>query len=194
MRQLTAVCMVLRLRHLVQCKHTTTTLQSMQDIKEGTQTLLHGHHAPISCVCGKAELGLIFTADTGQSSSIAAWDTRNGSRALCIRQAHAHGVQCMDVSANGKQLVTVSCPQAEGAPQELSLWDISSTAAPQALVTVPVPAGDTQVRFTSHRMPFARCAFADAQTSWCVLVSASRMQLPMRACSPNAGLCAIQWA
>jgi WD40 repeat protein len=121
-------------------------MRTMQDVREGKQTLLHGHDAPITCVSTSQSRALVLTATAGADSRLIAWDTSSHKPAFAIERPHSHGVLAMDLSEDGAHLATVSQPEREGDAQEIALWDATSGTHADMLITVPVPAGDTQAR------------------------------------------------
>ena len=60
------------------------------------------------------------------------WDAGTGNPIRTLPRPHAAGVQAMDLTADGRQLVTVSAPS--GDVQELARWDLSSPAKVKAVL------------------------------------------------------------
>ena len=74
------------------------------------------------------------------------WDTNLGAMRLKVSKPHKHGVIAMDLHSSAGLLVTLSDTGGEAAAQEISLWDVSLMDKCTNLITVPIPAGDLQVR------------------------------------------------
>ena len=92
------------------------------DLNSKTQKLLQGHCNSISCTCASADRRLIATADTGEDSMLVVWDSYSAAPVKTIAAPHPSGVKAMDISPDGKYLVTLS---ADTGPQVLSVWDCS---------------------------------------------------------------------
>lgn len=117
----------------------------------------------ITSVCASANKQLVATADQGSDSKLIVWNTVTADRVLTISKPHPSGVLCMDMSQDGTLIVTVSKPEADGEAQEIALWDTSSSAGASRLISVPVPAGDPQVR--SERLTAAQAGLVLIE--WC---------------------------
>ncbi|KAL1528602.1 hypothetical protein AB1Y20_009940 [Prymnesium parvum] len=95
----------------------------IHDISARTQKLLQGHCNPISCTCSSSDRRWVITADKGPESMLVIWDSYMGTPIKTIQTPHANGVCAMDLSPDGRYLVTLS---EETNPQVLSIWDCAS--------------------------------------------------------------------
>lgn len=102
------------------------------DCQERQQALLQGHCNAITCLATTDDRTVIASADQGPDSLIVLWDAGTGNPIRTLPRPHAAGVQAMDLTADGRQLVTVSAP-CEGV-QELARWDLSSPAKVKAVL------------------------------------------------------------
>jgi WD40 repeat protein len=118
----------------------------LQDLNDNSQTVLQGHTQPIACVCTTLDGSLVLTADAGPDSMLIAWNTATGEPTMSLPKPHNNGVLAMDMTRDGQLLVTISDPGDEDAVQDISLWDLSIRTECKNLITVPIPAGDIQVR------------------------------------------------
>ena len=108
--------------------------------------MLQGHTNPITCVAHSADASIVVTGDAGEDSMLIVWDTNLGAMRLKVSKPHKHGVIAMDLHSSAGLLVTLSDTGGEAAAQEISLWDVSLMDKCTNLITVPIPAGDLQVR------------------------------------------------
>ena len=92
------------------------------DLNAKTQKLLQGHCNSISCTAATADRRKIATADRGTDSMLVVWDSYTALPVKTIATPHANGVRAMDLSPDGRHLVTLS---EEAGPQVLSVWDCS---------------------------------------------------------------------
>ncbi len=76
----------------------------------------------ITSCCVSADKTKIVTADSGKDSMIIMWDGRRGSFIKSYSEPHLGGVLTMDMSPNGRYLVTLS--KYEESEQKLALWDL----------------------------------------------------------------------
>ena len=98
------------------------------DVNSKSQQLLQGHCNPITCACSSADRRLIATSDRGADSRLFVWDSYSTQPVKTIATPHPHGVHAMDMSPDGKYLVTLSEPAPEGeagGPQVIAVWDCS---------------------------------------------------------------------
>ena len=98
------------------------------DVNSKSQQLLQGHCNPITCACSSADRRLIATSDRGADSRLFVWDSCSAQPVKTIATPHPHGVHAMDMSADGRYLVTLSEPAPEGEagePQVFAVWDCS---------------------------------------------------------------------
>ena len=102
------------------------------DCQERQQALLQGHCNAITCLATTDDRTVFASADQGPDSLIVLWDAETGNPIRTLPRPHAAGVQAMDLTADGRQLVTVSAP-CEGV-QELARWDLSSPAKVKAVL------------------------------------------------------------
>jgi len=115
------------------------------DLNAKSQQLLQGHCNPITCTCASADRRYIATSDRGSDSMLVLWDSYSTQPIKTIAAPHPNGVRAMDLSPDGKYLVTLSEPPAEGGagePQVLAVWDCTPSGSSEsplysALVTSP---------------------------------------------------------
>jgi len=119
------------------------------DLNAKTQKLLQGHCNAISCTCASADRRLVATADIGDDSMLVLWDSYTASPVKTIAAPHPGGVRAMDISPDGKHLVTLS---ADTGPQVLSVWDCSRD-------------GSSETPLFSAQVTTATGAVAEVQTS-----------------------------
>lgn len=92
------------------------------DAVNKTQKLLQGHANTISCCCVSADKRWIVTADVGPDPMLVVWDAYTALAVKTISRPHAAGVQAMDISGDGKQIVTLGRDSAGGEAQAISIW------------------------------------------------------------------------
>ncbi|KAJ1619677.1 hypothetical protein T492DRAFT_915817 [Pavlovales sp. CCMP2436] len=92
------------------------------DTVNKTQKLLQGHANLISACCVSEDKRWIVTADVGPDPMLVVWDSYSALAAKTIARPHLAGVQAMDISADGKQIVTLSREAGGGEPQVISVW------------------------------------------------------------------------
>ena len=131
------------------------TRKALQDLRDDRQAVLQGHTAPITAACSCADRSIVFTADAGDEPTLVAWCTATAQPLYTASQPQGYGVRCMDLSADGTRLVTISRPPEAGAAQHICLWDVAERGGATCLITVPVPAGDEQAR-ASHETSLQR--------------------------------------
>jgi len=95
------------------------------DLNAKSQQLLQGHCKPITCTCTSADRRYIATSDRGADSMIVLWDSYSTRPVKTISAPHPNGVRAMDLSPDGKFLVTLSEPEGDGSAQVLAVWDCS---------------------------------------------------------------------
>jgi len=127
------------------------------DLNAKTQQLLQGHCNPITCTCASADRRYLATSDRGSDSMLVLWDSYSTQPVKTIAAPHPNGVRAMDLSPDGKYLVTLSEPPAEGLlePQVLAVWDCSaggSSEAPLYSAMVTSPSGEAAELQTSVRL------------------------------------------
>jgi len=125
------------------------------DLNAKSQQLLQGHCNPITCTCTSADRRYIATSDRGADSMIVLWDSYSTQPVKTISTPHSSGVRAMDLSPDAKYLVTLSEPEADGSPQELSVWDCtagSSSEEPIYSAQVASASGEPAEVQTSVRM------------------------------------------
>ena len=99
------------------------------DLNSKTQKLLQGHCNAISCTCATTDRRYIATADQGPDSMLVLWDSYSATPVKTFAAPHPNGVRAMDISPDGKHLVTLS---ADTGPQILSVWDCSREGSSDA--------------------------------------------------------------
>ena len=118
------------------------------DLNAKSQQLLQGHCNPITCSCASADRRLVATSDRGADSMLVIWDSYSTQPVKTIATPHPHGVHAMDMSPDGKYLVTLSEPAPEGeagGPQVIAVWDCSpagSSESPIYSAMVTSPSGE----------------------------------------------------
>ena len=90
------------------------------DLNSKTQKLLQGHCNAISCTCASADRRHVATADKGEDSMLVLWDSYTATPIKTFASPHPGGIRAMDISPDGKHIVTLS---ADVGPQILSVWD-----------------------------------------------------------------------
>lgn len=118
------------------------------DTANKTQKLLQGHANTISACCVSEDKRWIVTADVGPDPMLVVWDSYTALAVKTIARPHVTGVQAMDISADGKQLVTLSRESGDGEAQVISVWHWM-TDENGAAMSAEVAVGDFQrtVRF-----------------------------------------------
>ena len=122
------------------------------DLNAKTQRLLQGHCNAISCTCATADRRYIATADQGTDSMLVLWDSYTGTPVKTIASPHPDGVRAMDISPDGKHLVTLSM---DSGPQVLSVWDCTregSSETPIFSAKVTTASGEAAEVQTSVRI------------------------------------------
>jgi cilia- and flagella-associated protein 251 len=77
------------------------------DYRNCTQTIIRGHSDLIKCCVVSKDKKFIITCDSGKESRIIIWDSRSGTPIKTIMNAHARGVDAVDISADGQLIVTI---------------------------------------------------------------------------------------
>jgi len=97
----------------------------LYDFENNTQRLLQGHCNKITCtaVCALEEGDIVVTADSGNDSMLVVWDAREGIPRKTIFDPHPNGVETLDITPDGRYIVTVSKEKSEDIPQTVTLWD-----------------------------------------------------------------------
>ena len=72
------------------------------------QRLLQGHCNAITSVAYSHNKRIIITADKGPSSLLVIWDVNSATPRKCIFDPHPNGVECLDVSEDGRTIITLS--------------------------------------------------------------------------------------
>lgn len=118
------------------------------DTVNKTQKLLQGHANTISSCCVSEDKRWIVTADVGPDPMLVVWDSYTALAVKTIARPHASGVQAMDISTDGKQIVTLSREAGGGEAQVISIWHWMTDADGPAM-SAEVSVGDFQrtVRF-----------------------------------------------
>ena len=121
------------------------------------QKVKQGHGNDVSCMCTSADRKWVATADRGEEAKVLVWLAETEVAATALTNPHPYGVAAMDMSADGRYLVTVSAPRAvkqdgeirDGeAAQTVAVWDWGNGSAhPIAEAEVPVPDAQTCVKF-----------------------------------------------
>ena len=122
------------------------------DLNAKTQRLLQGHCNTISCTCATADRRYIATADQGADSMLVLWDSYTATPVKTIASPHPEGVRAMDISPDGKHLVTLSM---DSSPQVLSVWDCTregSSESPIFSAQVTTASGEPAEMQTSVRV------------------------------------------
>jgi WD40 repeat protein/Ca2+-binding EF-hand superfamily protein len=121
------------------------------DLNAKSQRLLQGHCNAITCTCATADRRKVATADTGADSMLVVWDSYTALPVKTIATPHPEGVQAMDLSPDGRYLVTLS---QDASPQVLSVWDCSpegTSDAPLLSAQITGAGGDAAEMQTSVR-------------------------------------------
>jgi len=121
------------------------------DRTTGKQRLLQGHCNKISCCAVSLDKRWIVTADSGDDSLVVVWNSLDAIPVRTIPAPYPEGVYRMDISDDGKYLVTLS----NSSPQLLTVWDwsIDSEDSSQYIVaqeTVPTFGTDAGLKNTMH--------------------------------------------
>ena len=122
------------------------------DLNAKTQRLLQGHCNTISCTCATADRRYVATADQGADSMLVLWDSYTATPVKTIASPHPEGVRAMDISPDGKHLVTLSM---DSSPQVLSVWDCTregSSESPIFSAQVTTASGEPAEMQTSVRV------------------------------------------
>jgi WD40 repeat protein len=105
------------------------------DYVKKSQRLLQGHCNAITSVAYSHAKRIIITADKGPNSLLVVWDVNTGTPRKCIFDPHPHGVECLDVSEDGRIIITLSREEPEARAdgkrdhnpkyysQTVSVWD-----------------------------------------------------------------------
>jgi len=118
------------------------------DLSNRTQKILQGHANTISACCVSEDKRWVVTADVGPDPMLIIWDSYTALPVKTIARPHATGVTAMDISLDGKHIVTLSRDPGDGAAQVISLWSWM-TDTDEPAVSAEVVVGDFQyaVRF-----------------------------------------------
>jgi cilia- and flagella-associated protein 251 len=68
------------------------------DFENRTQTVLEGHRDVIKCCVVSKDRNFIVTCDSGNEPTIVIWDSRSGAPIKTVINAHAHGIDAVDIS------------------------------------------------------------------------------------------------
>ena len=96
------------------------------DYENPKQTLLQGHCTEITCCAFCKERDIIVTADRGPSSLMVVWDVSLGTPLYSIFDPHPNGVESLDITNDGKIIVTISREDKEAgrhAMQTVKVWE-----------------------------------------------------------------------
>lgn len=95
------------------------------DYEDPKQMLLQGHCTEITCCAFCKEQDIIVTADRGPSSLMVVWNVSEGTPLHSIFDPHPNGVESLDITNDGKIIVTISREDKEGsrhAMQTVKIW------------------------------------------------------------------------
>lgn len=96
------------------------------DYENPKQTLLQGHCNEITCCAFCKEQDIIVTADRGPSSLMVVWDVKTGTPRHSIFDPHPNGVESVDITNDGRVIVTLSREDKEGGKypmQTVKVWE-----------------------------------------------------------------------
>lgn len=77
----------------------------------------------ITCTAYCSALDIIVTADAGTDSMLVIWDAKTGVPRKTIFDPHPLGCQAVDISHDGKYLVTLSREENQKQIQSISFWE-----------------------------------------------------------------------
>lgn len=118
------------------------------DTANKTQRLLQGHANEISSCCVSADKRWIVTADVGPEPMLVVWDSYSALAVKTVVRPHVNGVVAMDISADGKQIVTLSREADGDTPQIISVWHwMTDDDGPSTSAEVAVGDFQKTVRF-----------------------------------------------
>jgi WD40 repeat protein len=118
------------------------------DSANKTQKLLLGHANAICSCCVSEDKRWIVTADIGPDPMLVVWDSYTALAVKTIMRPHLTGVQAMDISCDGNQIVTLSRDPGGGEAQVISVWHWMTDGDGPAM-SAEVAVGDIQrtIRF-----------------------------------------------
>lgn len=100
---------------------------------------------PITATAVSVDKRYIVTGDTGSESLMVVWDAFTGSPLKTFFDPSPTGIECLDISSDGRYLVSVSAKiGGTDDPQTLSIWDWTSESD-QPLCTQSFPQCEKQV-------------------------------------------------
>ena len=120
----------------------------LYDVQEHRQTMLQGHTNGITGLATTDDRTLIASADAGPAAQIILWDANSATPLRTLPSPTANGFAALDITPDGRQLMTISSPDSTTGQQQLAVWDLSSPAKTPVTQAV-IPVGDAQhwVRF-----------------------------------------------
>ena len=114
----------------------------VHDIETGKQNKLQGHKNAINCLKTSPDKSMICTADSGFDSLLIVWDSNTLEPAQILESPYERGFECIDISTNGKYLITTSSPDSMK-QQEFAVWEMSDLSK-GPLCTASISNGDKQ--------------------------------------------------
>jgi WD40 repeat protein/Ca2+-binding EF-hand superfamily protein len=118
------------------------------DYKANTQRLLQGHCNKITCTAYCVQEDLLVTADHGPDSMLVIWDAKEGTPRKTIFDPHPNGVECLDVTPDGRYIITVSKEDPNGKQlQTFTLWDWRNEGSAYLISSEVHPESESYQRF-----------------------------------------------
>ncbi|QDZ20581.1 WD40 repeat domain-containing protein [Chloropicon primus] len=114
----------------------------VHDVETGKQNKLLGHKNAIRCLKTSPDKSLVCTADSGFDSLLIVWDSKTLEPVQILESPYESGFECIDVSTNGKHLITTSSPDSMKR-QEFAVWELADLAK-GPLCTASISNGDKQ--------------------------------------------------
>jgi WD40 repeat protein len=96
------------------------------DYRDSKQVLLQGHCNEITCCAFCKNEDIIVTADRGPSSLMVVWNVKTGTPRNSIFDPHPNGVESLDITNDGRIIVTISREEKEGNKypmQTVKVWE-----------------------------------------------------------------------
>mmetsp|Transcript_1159 Transcript_1159/g.1056 ORF Transcript_1159/g.1056 Transcript_1159/m.1056 type:complete len:178 (+) Transcript_1159:49-582(+) len=101
------------------------------------QRLLQGHCNKITCTAVCPQEDILITADAGDDPMLVIWDAKTATPRKTIFDPHHYGVECLDVTPDGRFIVSVS-KEIDGRKQEITIFEWKNPEKSK-LLSHPVP-------------------------------------------------------
>lgn len=111
---------------------------------DGHQSFLRGHQGPITCLASSQDNSTIATCDAGSKSQVIIWSTKSCAPLRIIKSPHRYGTDAMNMTGDGKYLVTIGIEDKESQTQEV--YDGPMKLAHHYCLDVCIPGNTLEVR------------------------------------------------